>query len=97
MGFFFTVLIAPQTEEWFFGNMMVSSLIKKTGWVPGIIMASFIFAGFHWAAYNATLSQMAICFGFRVMASVALLKWTSFLPGYVGHFAINLLSWLYRY
>jgi membrane protease YdiL (CAAX protease family) len=89
---FFTLVIAPFIEEWFFGNILPASLMEEMGWVGGTILSCVSFALMHFLAYNASLSLMAVVFAFRFMTCIAMLKWVSFLPGLAGHFVANLLS-----
>jgi len=94
MTFFFSVGVAPFLEEWFFGNIVTCSLIKHLGYVPGVIASGIIFASMHFAAYNLDIGLLMMAFLFRVVCSLIILRYTSFLPNWVAHTTYNLIATL---
>ena len=93
--FYLTVIAVPWIEEFVFGNILASSFIEELGVVPGILIISTVFSLFHFMVYSSNIYLLAVAFVFRFLASLALVKFTSFLPGIVGHTTVNLIGFLF--
>ena len=89
---YFTIVAVPFTEEAVFGNLITTSTLKNFGIVPSLIISGVIFAVFHYAVYQANPFYMYMAFLFRVLAGVALIKFGSILPAFVGHVLINIVA-----
>jgi len=92
MAVYFIVFAVPFTEEAVFGNFITTSLLKNTGILPALLLSGALFGVFHYSVYMANAFYMFMAFAFRVLASLALVKFGSFLPGLVGHIFINTIS-----
>ena len=87
-----TTISVPFIEEMFFGNYIPSMLLEKRGLVPAMLVSGSLFAIFHFLAYNADIATMFVVFVFRVLATLALYKFESFLPGLMAHSLMNFIS-----
>ena len=94
MAMYFITVAVPFTEEAVFGNFLTTSLLKNCGIVPAVVISGLVFAVFHYAVYQANVFYMFMAFVFRVLASLALVKFGSFIPGLVGHMFVNTIALL---
>lgn len=94
VAFYLTVIAIPWIEEFIFGNLIPSSIIEELGIVPGVLVSAFIFSVFHFLVYSANIYLLIAAFTFRALASIALVRFTSFLPGYVAHTIVNFIGFL---
>lgn len=95
VSFYISVVAVPIVEEFTFGNLVSCSLIKKLGLILGTIASAFTFSIFHYLVYAPVNPLILIVpFVFRVLASIALVRFVSFLPGYVGHVVVNFVAWV---
>lgn len=95
VAFYLTVIAIPWIEELIFGNLIPSSVIEELGIVTGVIISAFIFSMFHFLVYSANIYLLITAFVFRALASIALVRFISFLPGYVAHVAVNFVGFLF--
>lgn len=93
-AFYLTVVAIPWIEEFIFGNLIPSSVIEEMGIVPGVAISAFVFSIFHSMVYSSNIYLLMAAFTFRALASVALVRFTSFLPGYVGHVVVNFVGFV---
>lgn len=94
-AFYLTVIAIPWVEEFIFGNLLASSFIEELGIVPGALLISITFSAFHYLVYASNIYLLITAFIFRFITSIALVKFTSFLPGYVAHTIVNLVGFLF--
>ena len=94
-AFYLTVVAIPWIEEFIFGNFLASSFIEELGIVPGALLISIVFSVFHFLVYSSNIYLLITAFIFRFLTSIALVRFTSFLPGYVAHTIVNFAGFVW--
>jgi len=94
-AFYLTVIAIPWVEEFVFGNFLASSFIEELGIIPGALIISAVFALFHFLVYASNIYLLITAFIFRFLTSLALVRFTSFLPGYIAHTIVNFVGFFF--
>jgi len=81
--------LIPLAEESFFGSVVTPTILERHGLFYGTVGSALIFSAFHLAISPFNPAFIALVYGFRAMATLALAATKSSIPGVVGHILFN--------
>ncbi len=87
---YFIGFAVPIVEEFIFGNVIPTTLIKEFGIVSGTLISSAMFVLFYLVAFQYNWYILLAVLVFRLLSTIALIRFGSFLPSFVAHVVINL-------
>jgi uncharacterized protein len=90
--FIAAVIVAPVVEEIFFRGFLFQGFRKSYGWIPAILLSSFIFAAAH-----LDLASLIPTFILGIILAYVYHRSNSLWPGIIIHFLINATSTLAVY
>jgi membrane protease YdiL (CAAX protease family) len=90
--FLAAVVVAPVVEEIFFRGFLFQGFRKRYGWLPALLLSSFIFAAAH-----LDLASLIPTFILGIILTYVYHRSNSLWPGIIIHFLINATSTLAVY
>ena len=90
--FLAAVIVAPVVEEVFFRGFLFQGFRKRYGWMPALLLSSFIFAAAH-----LDLASLIPTFILGIILTYVYHRSNSLWPGIIIHFLINATSTLAVY
>jgi membrane protease YdiL (CAAX protease family) len=90
--FLAAVIVAPVVEEIFFRGFLFQGFRKRYGWLPALLLSSFIFAAAH-----LDLASLIPTFILGIILTYMYHRSNSLWPGIIFHFLINATSTLAVY
>lgn len=90
--FLAAVIVAPVVEEIFFRGFLFQGFRKRYGWMPALLLSSFIFAAAH-----LDLASLIPTFILGIILTYVYHRSNSLWPGIIIHFFINATSTLAVY
>ena len=79
-------------EESFFTQIILGTMMERTGIVPGSIVSALIFTAFHWSVYGWSVQILLAFFIYRVAAGILAGIYRSVIPCAFPHLIINALA-----